>query len=96
MDDDIEMVHKEGEGEKDEEGSKIDDNDGDDNAGRERRERGSHPWRMPPTTMIYTAPSPPEVLLLLTPKAPRANMKKRGAWLEYFSSGYAQWDTWRP
>ena len=63
--------------------------------GRERRGRGPHPWRTPPTTTIYTATLPPEVLLLLTPKPPWTTMTKRGAWWEYFSSGYAQWGTWR-
>ena len=64
--------------------------------GRKRRGRGLHPCSMPPTTTRYTATSPPEVLLLLTPKPPRTTMTRRGAWWEYFSSGYALWDTWRP
>ena len=33
------------------------------------------------------ATSPPEVLLLLTPKLPRTTMTRRGTWWEYFSSG---------
>ena len=43
---------------------------------RERRGRGPRPWRTPPTTMIYTAPLPPDrVLLLLTPTTtPRSAM----------------------
>ena len=62
--------------------------------GRERRGRGPHYWRKPPTTTRYMAPSHPEVPLLLTPKPPRTMMMKRGTWWEYFSSGYAQWYTW--
>ena len=50
--------------------------------GRERRGRRPHTWRTPTTTTIYTAPSPPEVLLLLTSKPPRMTMTKRGAWWE--------------
>ena len=65
--------------------------------GRDRRGRGPHPWRTPPTTAISTAPSPPDrLLLILTPKTmPRTTITKRGAWWEYLSSGYTQWDTWR-
>ena len=65
--------------------------------GRDRRGRGAHPWRTPPTTTISTAPSPPDrLLLILTPKTmPRTTITKRGAWWEYLSSGYTQWDTWR-
>ena len=65
---------------------------------RERRGRGPHPWRKPPTTTRYKAPFPPgRVLILLTRKAmPRTTMTKRGSWREYLSSGYAQWDTWMP
>ena len=97
MDDEIERIHKEGGGENEEEGSKRDYDDGDNNVeGEEERGGGGHPWRMPPTMTRYTAPSPPEVLLLLTPKLPKTVMTKRGAWWEYFSSGYAQWYTWGP
>ena len=65
---------------------------------RERRGRGVHPWRTPPTTKRSTAPSPLDrILLLLTPKTtPRTKMTKKGAWWEYLSSRYVQWDTWRP
>ena len=65
---------------------------------RERSGRGAHPWRTSPTTMRYMTPSPLErVLIILTPKTtPSKTMTKRGAWWEYLSSGYAQWDTWRP
>ena len=64
--------------------------------GSERRGRGTHPWRKPPTMTISTAPLPLDrVLLLITPKPPRTTMTKRGACWEYLSSGYAQWDTWR-
>ena len=63
--------------------------------GRDRRGRGPHPWMTPPKTTRSTAPSPLEVLLLLTSKLPRTTMTKRGAWWECFSSGYEQWDTWR-
>ena len=96
MDDEIKRVHKEGGGKKDGEGLKRYDNGGDDNAGEGEEGEGPHSWRMHPTTTRCTAPSPPEVLLLLTPKQPRTTMTKRGVWWEYFSSGYAQWDTWRP
>ena len=63
--------------------------------GRDRRGRGPHPWRTPSTTTRYTAPLPPDrVLLLLIPKTtPRTTMTKRGTWWEYISSGYTQWDT---
>ena len=49
---------------------------------RERRERGLHPWRKPPTTTISTAPLPPDkAVLLLTPNTTsRTTMTKRGAW----------------
>ena len=96
MYDKIERIHKEGGGEKKEEGSKGDINGGDDDAGGERRGRGTHPWRTPPTTTILTAPSPLDrVLLILTPNLPRMTMTKRSAWWEYLCSGYAQWNTWR-
>ena len=56
--------------------------------------RGPHPCRNPPSTTKSTAPSPPDrVLLLLTLNTtPRTTMSKRGAWCEYLSSGYVQWD----
>ena len=57
--------------------------------GWERTGRGPDLLRTPPTMTRYTAPSPPEVLILLTPKPPRMTMTNRGAWWEYFSSGYA-------
>ena len=68
------------------------------NRGRERIGRGTNPWRTPSTTTISTAPSTLDrVILLLIPKTtPRTTMTRRGSWWEYFSSGYAQWDTWRP
>ena len=66
--------------------------------GRDRRGRGPHPWRISLTMMISMIPSPPDrVLILLTSKTmPSMTMPKRGAWWKYLSSGYAQWDTWRP
>ena len=65
--------------------------------GRRRRRRGPHPWRTPLTTTRYAAPLPTyRVIILIMPKPPRTTMTKRGAWWEYHSSGYVQWDTWRP
>ena len=95
MDDDINRIHKERGGEKEEKGSKRDDDGNNDNVGWDRRGRGAHTWRTPQLTTRSTVLYPPEVLLL-TPKPPRTKMTRRGAWWEYFSSGYAQWDTWRP
>ena len=95
LDDEIERIHKEGGDEKEEEGLKRDDHGGN-NMGGGGGGRGTHPWRTPLTTTRYTASFPPEVLLLLSTKTtPSMTMAKRGAWWECFSSGYAQWETWR-
>ena len=96
--DEIDRVNKEGGGEKEEEGSNGDNSGIKKMLGRERRGRGPHPWRANPTTTRSTESLPLDrVLLLLPPKTtPRETMTKRGAWWEYLSSGYTQWDTWRP
>ena len=95
MDDEIEMSNKEGGGTKEEEGSKGDDDDDGANAGEVGDREGG--TSLDGGGTISTAPSPTErVLLLLTLKPPRTMMTKRGAWWEYLSSGYAQWDTRRP
>ena len=48
--------------------------------GRERRERGAHPWRTPPTMTISTVPSPPDrvLLLLTTNMTPRTTSNGEG------------------
>ena len=93
--DEIDSIHKEGRGKKEEGGRREVMTAVTTTRGIERRGRGPHPWRTPLKTTRYTVLSPPEVLLLLTPNPPRTKMMNRGAWWEYFSSGYAQWDTWR-
>ena len=81
LDDKIERIHKEGGGNKEEEGSKGYDNGGKMTRGRERRGRGTHTWRTHPTTMRYTVTSPLDKVILLMPKTnPRTMMTKRGTW----------------
>ena len=82
MDDDIEMIHKEGGGEKEEERLK---GDGGNNVGEVEEREGD---------ASLEASSPLDRILLLTPKTTsKTTITKRVAWWEYVSYGYAKWDT---
>ena len=76
--DETKSINNEGGGKKEEEGLKRDDEDSNGDMGEGEEREGVHPWRTPSRTTRYTAPSPPEVLLLLRTKPPRTTMTKRG------------------
>ena len=78
--DEIEMIHKEGGGEKEEEVMKRYDDNGDDDAGgREEREVAASLEDASDNDKC-AAPSPPEVLLILTSNPQRMTIMKRVAW----------------